>query len=49
MVQIINEEIQINNGNNTRGDMNLKIITVIISPNEQWKLEREDYLVHERR
>ena len=46
MVQTVEEEIRTNNSNNTRGDTNLKIITMITNPNEQWKLKGEDYFIH---
>ena len=48
MTQNVNGKIRTNNDNNTKGDMNLKITTMITNPNEEWKLKRDKYLVCER-
>jgi len=48
MTENVKEKIRANNHNNTKGDLNLKIITMITNPNKQWKLRRDKYLVRER-
>ena len=48
MTENVKEKMRTSNDNNTKGDLNLKIITMITNPNEQWKLKREKYLVCER-
>ena len=48
MTQNVKEKIRTNNHNITKGDMNLKIITMITNPNKEWKLKRDKYLVRER-
>ena len=49
MTQNMKEKVRTNNDNNTKGGINLKIITMITDPNEKWKLKREECLVHKRR
>ena len=49
MTQNVKEKIRTNNDNNTKRDMNLKIITTLTNPNKEWKLKREKYLVRKRR
>ena len=48
MTQNVKEKIQTNNDNNTKGYMNLEIITMVTNPNKEWKLKREKYLVRKR-
>ena len=47
MTENVKEKMRMTNDNNTKGDLNLKIITMITNPNEQWKLKR-DKLIRER-
>ena len=42
MTHSVKEKIRASNSNNTKGDMDLKIITMITSPNEKWKLEERN-------
>ena len=49
MTQSVKEKIQMSNSNNTKGDMNLKIITMITRPTKKCKLKGEKYLVRERK
>ena len=44
MTQSVKEKIQTRNGNNTKGHMNLKIITMIISPSKKMETRKGEIL-----